>query len=208
MSCPLCRQRRGRRACPAKGEVICSQCCGQKRRVEIDCPTDCVYLSGAHAGAWEGRVKERERDRRRLAPFLEGLSEAQGRLVLVALFGASAVRARRPDLDDRLLKEAVTALRKTLETRGKGILYEHPAGDARAQGLARELAGLYEARDAGGALQAPADRDLARALLALERSIEATIAEDGGPHAFLDTAARLAGRLAPPPAARPLIMEP
>jgi hypothetical protein len=208
MICPLCRKRRGRRACPAKGEAICSQCCGQKRRVEIDCPLDCVYLNGAHAGAWDGRARERERDGRRLSPFLAGLSEAQGQLVLVALFGASAIRARRPDLDDRLLREAVGTLRKTVETREKGILYEHPAGDPRAQGVARDLAGLFEARAEPGALRAPADRDLARALLALERSIDATIAEDGGPHAFLDTAARLAGRLAPPPAPRPLVMEP
>jgi len=211
MSCPLCRKRRGKRACPAKGEAICSQCCGTKRRVEIDCPPDCVFLDGAHAGAWEGRSAERDRDARRVGPFLEGLSEAQGRLVLLSLVGVTAIRARRRELDDRVLREAVAALRKTVETREKGILYEHQAEDARAQGLAHELAELFEARDAEGQAHAPADRDLAIALARLERAIEATAREDESAHAFLDTATRLAARLGPPPGARPrptLIVEP
>jgi hypothetical protein len=211
MSCPLCRQRRGKRACPAKGEAICSQCCGTKRRVEIDCPPDCVFLDGAHAGAWAGRSAERDRDARRVGPFLEGVTEAQGRLALLSLVGLTAIRARRRELDDRLLFEAVRALRKTVETREKGILYEHQADDARAQGLAHELAGLFETRDDEGRTHAPADRDLAAALARLERAVEATLREGESPHAFLDTAARLAARLAPPSGARPrpaLIVEP
>jgi hypothetical protein len=211
MSCPLCRRRRGKRACPAKGESICSQCCGTKRRVEIDCPPGCVFLDGAHAGAWEGRTAERDRDARRVSPFLEGLSEAQGRLVLLCLVGIAAIRARRREVDDRLLLEAVRALRKTVETRQKGILYEHQADDARAQGLAHELASLFEAEDEEGRLHAPADRDLLPALLRLEQATEATLGEGESSHAFLDTAARLAARLGPPPGARPrsgLIVEP
>ena len=46
MSCPLCRERKGKRHCPAKDERICSVCCGGKRLVEIDCPRDCAYLLG------------------------------------------------------------------------------------------------------------------------------------------------------------------
>jgi hypothetical protein len=211
MSCPLCRQRRGKRACPAKGEAICSQCCGTKRRVEIDCPPDCAFLDGAHAGAWEGRSRDRDRDARRVGPFLEGLSEAQGRLVLLSLVGIAAIRARHRETDDRLLLEAVAALRKTVETQEKGILYEHPAADARAQGLVRELAELFEAKDAEGVSHAPAGRDLARSLARLEQAIEATVKEGESAHAFLDTATRLAARLGPPPGARPgpsLIVEP
>jgi len=209
MICPLCRQRRGKRACPARGEAICSQCCGTKRRVEIDCPSDCVYLDGAHAGAWNGRSADR--DARRVGPFLEGLTEAQGRLVLLSLVGLTAMGTRRRELDDRLLKEAVAALRKTVETREKGILYEHQAEDARAQGLAHDLALLFEARDAEGRSHTPADRDLKAALSCLERAVGATIREGESARAFLDTAARLAARLGPPPGAQPkasLIVEP
>jgi hypothetical protein len=203
MSCPVCRRRRGKRACPAKGEAICSQCCGTKRRVEIDCPPDCAFLDGAHAGAWEGRSVDRDRDARRVGPFLEGLSEAQGRLVLLALVGVTAIRARRRELDDRLLLEAVQALRKTVETREKGILYEHPAGDARAQGLAHELGELFAAEGADGRSHAPADRDLAEALSRLEGAVTAALREGESGHAFLDSATRLAARLGPPPEARP-----
>ena len=211
MTCPLCRQRRGKRACPARGEAICSQCCGTKRRVEVDCPAECVYLDGGHAGAWEGRTRERDRDARRVGPFLEGLSEAQGRLVLLSLVGIAAIRARRREADDRLLLEAVAALRKTVETQEKGILYEHAPADARAQGLVHELAELFEAKDEKGVSHAPAGRDLARALARLEQAIEATAKEGESAHAFLDTATRLAARLGPPPGAsgRPsLIVEP
>jgi hypothetical protein len=211
MTCPLCRTRRGKRACPAKGESICSLCCGTRRRVEIDCPPDCAYLDGAHAGAWEGRQADRDRDARRVGPFLEGLSEAQGRLVLLSLVGVTAIRSRRRELDDRLLLEAVRALRKTVETREKGILYDHPPADARAQSLAHELGELFLAKDREGRPHAPADPDLREALLRLEQAIEATVREGESGHAFLDSATRLAARLGPPPVERPrsgLIVEP
>ena len=208
-ACPLCRQRKGKRACPAKGELICAQCCGTKRRVEIDCPDDCTWLGG-HAGTWEGRETERTRDLRRLAPSLERLSDAQARLFFLSLVGLTGLRAGRRDLGDALLLEAVAALRKTVETREKGILYEHPADDLRAQGLVHELSGLFEAKDEEGAAQAPADADLLAVLRALERALLEVAGEGAGPTAFLDTAARQAGRLASAsrPAARPLIVEP
>ena len=208
-TCPLCRQRKGKRACPAKGELICAQCCGTKRRVEIDCPDDCTWLGG-HAGTWEGRETERTRDLRRLAPSLERLSDPQARLFFLSLVGLTGLRAGRPDLGDALLLEAVAALRKTVETREKGILYEHPAEDLRAQGLVHELGSLFEAKDEEGTAHAPADADLLAVLRALEGALLEVAREGAGPTAFLDTAARLAGRLAAAnrPAARSLIVEP
>ena len=207
-ACPLCRQRKGKRACPAKGELICAACCGQKRRIEIDCPGDCVWL-GAHAGAWEGRETERTRDLRRLAPHLEGLSDPQARLLFLSLVGVTALRGRRA-LDDELLLEATAALRKTVETREKGILYEHPAEDLRAQGLVPELRGLFEAKDEQGIAHAPADKDLLAVLRALEGVLGDVVREGAGPAAFLDTAARVAARMGVAPRApgRPLIVEP
>jgi hypothetical protein len=209
-SCPLCRQRKGRRACPAKGESICSACCGSKRRVEIACPDDCIYLSGGHAGSWEGRETERNRDARRLGPFMDRLTEDQGRIFLVALVGTTSLRARHPALDDRLLHEAVVALRKTVETRERGVLYEHRPEDLRAEGLLSDLRGLFEATDASGRVTAPADPDLAAVLGALEGSIAACQKERTGDYVFLETAARVAERLGVSKApSRPgLILEP
>src|SRR4029079_6022625 len=45
--CPLCGVRRARRGCPALGKQICAVCCGTKRLVEIQCPSDCAYLATA-----------------------------------------------------------------------------------------------------------------------------------------------------------------
>jgi hypothetical protein len=215
-ACPLCRARKGKRVCPARGETICAACCGAKRRVEIDCPEDCVYLSGAHAGAWDGRETERRRDIARVAPFLEPLGDAQAQLFFLALAGLVALRAQRRELDDRLLHDALRALRKTVETRRAGVLYEHPPEDARALGLLADLEALFEARAPDGGLGpdgtsvAPADADLAAVVTALEAAVAQTRAQAAGATAFLDTAVRLAGRLGAPaaaaPARRPLVL--
>lgn len=42
--CTYCHERKGKRACPALGGLICSQCCGEHRIVQIACPSDCVFL--------------------------------------------------------------------------------------------------------------------------------------------------------------------
>ena len=196
--CPLCRERKGKRACPARGALICAQCCGAKRRVEIDCPEDCTYLTGAHAGGWEGRETERRRDLRRLAPSVQALSEPQAELLFLALAGVVAIRARRRDLDDRLLLDAVQALRKTVETRVSGLLYEHPPTDARAIAVMAELQGLFEVQEPDRVARAPSDTDLLAVLTALVGSLLETQRETASPHAFLDTAVRLTGRFAPP----------
>jgi len=210
MTCPLCQQRKGKRSCPARRAAICSTCCGQKRIVEIDCPPDCAYLTGAHAAGWDGRVRDRERDARRVGPFAAELGEGQLRLFLLALGGIVSLEARSGDLDDVLLLEAVEALRKTADTRERGVIYDHSPSDARAASLVHDLTGLFEARGEDGVVHRPADRDLGAVLRALERALRATIAENDGPRAFLTTAARLTGRVAGPSRApsRPLIVEP
>jgi hypothetical protein len=45
--CISCSQRKGKRTCPSLGSSICSQCCGTKRKIEIDCPDDCFYLQSS-----------------------------------------------------------------------------------------------------------------------------------------------------------------
>lgn len=211
-SCPLCRQRKGKRACPARGETICAACCGSKRRVEIACPEDCVYLSGGQAGAWEGRETERRRDLMRVAPHIQSLSEAQSRLFFLTLVGVHGIRGSRRELDDPLLAQAVAALRKTVETRDRGVLYDHQPEDLRAQGVLVELKGLYEAKDEEGRTTSPPDRDLLSVLIALEAALGQTLKERAGPTAFLDTAARLVARMGEPRAApsrpKPLIVAP
>lgn len=191
-TCPLCRERKGKRACPAKGESICAPCCGSKRRVEIDCPADCAYLTGAHAPAWPGRETERKRDLRRLGPHLSGLDDKQIRLFFLTLLALKRLRARRHELTDALLLAALSALRKTVETRLRGVIYEHAPEDPRAVSLVADLEALYRSAADDGRPVTPGDHDLFTVLQAFENGLKDTAREGQGATAFLDTVSRLA----------------
>ena len=206
--CPLCRARRGKRRCPAKGEAICAHCCGTKRRVEIRCPDDCAYLAGSHAGAWEGRETERRRDARRLGPHLQGLNDDQLQHLFRAVRAIVELRRRGAVVDDRLLGDALETLRKTLDTRVKGVLYEHPVTDPRAQRVVEELDPIFLADE--GDVASPSDRDRLAVAIALDACVASILAEGGEPTVFLDTAERLVGEMGEPspPVASPLILEP
>jgi hypothetical protein len=196
--CPLCAKRKGRRACPAKGEAICPQCCGSKRLVLIDCPKDCAYLGGGDA-SW-ARETDRVKDAHRLYAMAGELTQAQTRLLFLSFVGIASLRAREKDLTDERLACAVDALAKTTQTRTKGVLYEHAPDDARAQGLVHDLTGIFEAEDEGDGMTAPADRDLLAVLQALRAGLAQKM--DASPHSFLDTVTRMVGRPASPPPSR------
>ncbi len=191
--CPLCGQRRGKRFCPAKSVLICSVCCGTKRQVEIACPPDCSYLTGVHAGSWEGRESDRRRDLVRIAPHIEGLGQDEAAVFFYLLAGIVRLSVKHRDASDALWGQAVTALRKTLETKESGLVYEHPAEGFRSQELTREMRELLQPPDAEQPV-AP-DRTLLRALTAVDGCLADTIKERGDPRAFLSTAARLTARL-------------
>ena len=208
-ACSLCGRRKGRRACPARGALICSVCCGTKRRVEIACPDDCVYLEGAHDSSWAGRETEKKRDARRLMPAVQSLGDTPVELFFLALQGVAAIERRPPGLTDALLGQAVTAARRSLETRQKGVLYEHAPSDLRAVPLVAEVRGLFEVKDDRGQPVAPKDADILAVLSALEKALATAARENAGERTLLDTVARMAG----PPAAAPaperrLILEP
>jgi hypothetical protein len=57
-ACLHCRERKGKRECPALGGRICARCCGQHRRVEIRCPDDCPHLA-SHEEYQQGRALDR-----------------------------------------------------------------------------------------------------------------------------------------------------
>jgi hypothetical protein len=167
-----------------------------------------VYLDGSHAGAWEGRETEKRRDARRLAPYLQGLSEDQLQRAFQALRAIVEMRRRGALTEDRLLGDALSTLRKTLETRANGLLYDHPPEDARAQPIVAELDEIFlsDADD----VTSLSDRDLLAVAAALDGCVGSILAEGGEPTTFLDTAQRLVGELGEPTlsADGPLIVEP
>ena len=125
MKCPLCVGRKAKRFCPAKAAQICPTCCGTKREVEIDCPSDCVYLHS-------GREYETQRmvERGQFTPTTERLwaDEFYQRnfSLLAGLWHLIlAGRIDTPEMVDSDAKAVVNSLIRTYQTMESGIYYDH-----------------------------------------------------------------------------------
>jgi len=145
MTCPLCRQRKGRRACPALQQTICPVCCGSKRLTEIACPSDCVYLTTSREHPAAVVKRQQERDVATLLPTIRHLTERQYQLFF--LF-QSTITNHTPDglarLIDADVADAAGAVAATLETASRGVIYEHAAQSLPGQKLAGELKATLE----------------------------------------------------------------
>ena len=175
MLCPVCNQRKGKRACPALGQHICAVCCGTKRLVEIRCPPTCGYLATARTHPPAVVQRQHDIDRAMLLPLLQGLSERQARLFLML----AAVIARHQNdllqtLSDDDIAQAAGAQAATFETAGRGIVYDHRPASLPAQRLTDELKALVSelSQNAGSSL----DRDAAVALRRIEHGATAMAA--------------------------------
>jgi hypothetical protein len=193
--CPVCNQRKAKRACPALGRQICAVCCGTKRIVEISCPTDCGYLTSARTNPPAIVRRQQELDRAMLLPLMQSLSERQARIFL--MLGAVAAR-HHGELLHRLADEdiagAAGALAATFETAAKGIVYEHQPESLPAARLMTELKALVDeiAKSAGATIQ----RDAAIALRRLEHGARAMATMKSGANEFQQLLNRV---LLPPP---------
>jgi hypothetical protein len=197
MLCPVCHQRKAKRACPALGQQICTVCCGTKRLVEIACPSDCGYLSTARIHPPAVVQRQQELDRAMLLPLLRGLSERQARLFLML---ANVTTRHQPDplqkLTDEDIAQAAGALAATLETAAKGIVYEHQPASLIAASLMFELKGVVDevVKNAGSALE----RDAAITLRRIEHAAKMMVAIRSDTNEFQQLLARV---LTPPPGA-------
>ena len=191
MTCPSCGQRKGRRACPALNQTICSVCCGTKRLVEIDCPGDCPHLSAAREHPAAQVKRQQERDVAVLLPSIRHLTERQYQLFF--LFH-SAIARHTPQgftrLVDEDIEQAAAAVAATLETAGRGVIYEHAAATLPAQRLATDLTSLLgQIREQGGTVS---DAEAAIALRAIEHGArDAKKAGDGTDTSYASLIARL-----------------
>jgi hypothetical protein len=199
MLCPVCNQRKAKRSCPALDKQICAVCCGTKRIVEINCPSDCGYLLSARANPPAVVQRQQEMDRAMLLPLLQGLSERQARLFLML---AAVVSRHQPETLQKLVDEDITqaagALASTLETAARGIVYEHQPASLAAARLLVELKGVVDevVKNAGSALE----RDAAIALRRIEHAAKmmATVRPNSSELQQL-----LARVLTPPPGTEP-----
>ena len=144
MKCPLCGNRKAKRHCPAKGVQICPVCCGTKREVEIDCPSDCAYLH-------EGREYESERlaragqPPRRTPRLWDERFIARYYNVFLALWRVIlAERDRVPELVDTDVQAVLESLIQTYETLDRGIYYESLPSSSLQRSLYSAVKSLLE----------------------------------------------------------------
>jgi hypothetical protein len=144
MKCPLCEKRKAKRHCPAKGLQICPVCCGTKREVEIDCPSDCTYLH-------EGREYESERIARTGQPpartpklWDERFTNRHYGVFLALWKVILSERDRFPELVDTDVQATVDSLIRTYETLDRGIYYESLPSSAVQRSLYLSVQSLLE----------------------------------------------------------------
>lgn len=189
MICSLCHKQKGKRQCPALGRSICAVCCGTKRLVEIDCPSDCAYLAASREHPAAVVRRQQELDVAALLPSMAGLTERQHQLFF--LF-QSVVARTRPDglarLTDHDVADACAAAAATIETAAKGVLYEHKPATLPAQKLAGEFSALLaQVREHGATVY---DREAAIALRSIEKGARSLARPDDNT-AYLALMARL-----------------
>ena len=139
MKCGWCDLKRAKRQCPAKSVLICPQCCGEKRVLEIECPEDCPYLIA-------GRKNDMADYARRIGTLDSSDHDRNSRIFrdyqdVIAHLEYTIARERMSsrDLRDRDVMQAVDILLDTYRTEDKGVLYEKTSEDLRIEPLRREL---------------------------------------------------------------------
>ena len=139
-TCPLCSTRKAKRACPGVHREICAVCCGTKRLTEIACPPDCPYLATARVHPPAVVMRQQDRDMGFVLPRISDLTEMQYRLFLTCKpWCCNTPKATIPSPHDADVADAAATVAATLETAGKGIIYEHQAQSLPAQRLASEI---------------------------------------------------------------------
>jgi hypothetical protein len=184
MSCPLCRERRARRQCPALGRGICAVCCGSKRQVEINCPPDCGYLVAAQAHPPASVRRRQEQDLGFVMAMRDGLTAAQSELFLALLSFVAGLHADPLlNLQDDDVADGAAALAATYETADRGLIYEHRPQSLPAQRFVTDakafLASLVAEADA--ATTRRLERDAAVVFRHLESGVRGarTVVDDG-----------------------------
>ena len=119
--CSLCETRRPRRNCPALGKDICTQCCGSKREVTVDCPIDCAYLvEGRNHEALAPVGEHPHRDVKVSENFLE-----RNKPLYVFVLGTLNQTAKEnPAIIDADMREAIEALVGKYRAKESGLVVE------------------------------------------------------------------------------------
>lgn len=143
-------------------------CCGTKRLVEINCPSECPYLQSAERHPAAAVKRRQEEDLAVLLTTLGRLSERQLHLFFLAQsFIARFTPTGLARLLDADVAEAAGALASTYETATRGVIYEHQSTSTVAEMLRRELQTFLAEMGQGGGTRF--EREAAEVLRGIER---------------------------------------
>lgn len=149
MKCVLCEKRKPKRYCPAKRASICPTCCGQKRGVEINCPPDCKYFveGQKHHGQKVMRQRVKKQGARsyvRKAKLYQQNPEIFAKMEKCL---ADMFRNNRA-IENADVVSALDAVKKTLYTEKKGLLFQHEGRNSNSNQLSSSiLAVISEFKD-------------------------------------------------------------
>lgn len=196
MTCPLCGQRRARRACPALGHDICPVCCATKRQVEVRCPEGCPHLVAGKAHPSATARRQQEGDLKTLMAGVGRLSEGQLQLFfLVQSYFLRPAPAGQPRIVDADVADAAGALAGTFETASRGVIFEHQAATPGGRTIAGELLGVLQEAGKGGGSRF--EREVAIVLRAIEGGARPADGPGSSSRAYLDLVARVLGEARP-----------
>ncbi|MEW6325027.1 MAG: hypothetical protein AB1515_06535 [Nitrospirota bacterium] len=153
-ACVYCRQRKGKRPCPALNGTICPVCCGTHRGLAIACPRDCVYFL---PGETYQRGRSGQQFFRLRQPLYDALHRAHGGRALALLnvidFACYGYAAGRANATDQEVLAGMEQLR--------GKLSPLTLASAGTTACAQHLWSIVEA----WLKQQPQDRELLRDVL-------------------------------------------
>lgn len=145
-------------------------CCGTKRLVQIQCPSDCAWLASAREHPPAVVVRQQQRDLGLLVQFMRDFSQRQAQLFF--LINTFLVRYEPPELQtliDADVAEATAALAATFETASRGVIYEHRPASLPAERLTAALKPLLV--EAGHGAGSAFERDAALVLRRVEEAV-------------------------------------
>tara|TARA_B100001123_G_C15342758_1_gene1035696 strand:- start:5211 stop:5774 length:564 start_codon:yes stop_codon:yes gene_type:complete len=106
---------------------------------EINCPSDCGYLSSAQIHPPAVIQRQQEKDMAFFLPILQHLSSSQRELLILILNFIGNNPLNQTVLIDEEVVHATKALAKTYETASRGIIYQHTANLPSAERLADDI---------------------------------------------------------------------
>ncbi|MCU0226331.1 MAG: hypothetical protein MUF01_01720 [Bryobacterales bacterium] len=136
--CPLCNTRKAARACPARGDAICSTCCGQQREETIRCPFSCEYLR-------EARKREALHDLdaatlpHRDIVITQQYLEDHARLGFFLGEALWYAAREEPQCVDADVREALAALIQSYRSLQSGLIYDARPSNPYAAGIASRV---------------------------------------------------------------------